>query len=74
MTTLYSTHDTLRDLRGTLYWSDAPKPRVLWRVFDDLRSALLSMTPIAEYRRVSVIARYHDPKHPRLRFILVLKR
>lgn len=74
MTALYSTHDTLRELRGTLYWSDAPRPRVIWRVFDNLKKALVALEPLAEYKRVSVIARYHDPKHPKLRFILVFKR
>lgn len=74
MTTLYTTSQTLRDLRTSIYLCSLPKPVVVWRVFDTLTLAIASLEPIAEYKRKSVIARYHCPLSPKLRFVLLFKR
>ena len=74
MTTRYTTRKSLTELRETIFLLSLPRPRVLWRVFDSLDAAINSMTHMSEYKRVSVIARYHDPAFSRLMFVLVFKR
>lgn len=73
MTTKYITGPTLSFLRVRLLFLPIPRPKVFWRVFDNLDAAIGSLEPVAEYKRRSVIARFHDKSKPKLQFILLFK-
>lgn len=73
MPSYYQTAETLGRLRVSVIFLSIPKPRVLWRVFDNLDAATRELEALAEYKRVSMIARYYCPNSPKLRFVLVYK-
>lgn len=59
-----------RVARAFLGW---PTFTVVWTVYDSLDTAVRALSPMAQPRRRSAVARYHDPSSSRLRFLLLAK-
>ena len=50
MPSYYQTAETLGRLRVSVIFLSIPKPRVLWRVFDNLEAATRELEALAEYK------------------------
>ena len=56
--------------REILSW---PHFKLVTAVYDSLDIAIRSLTPMAQVKRQSVVARYHCPNSHKLRFLLLAK-
>lgn len=73
MKTQYLTCNTLRHARTARMFLSWPTFLVVSTVYDSLDIAVRSLAPLAQYKRRSVVARYHCPSVSKLRFILLAK-
>lgn len=67
------TASSLSQLRWAIEIKKLPRPIVVWRVFDSLTRAEEALTPMAEWRRKTAIARFYQPGHDRAMFVLIFK-
>lgn len=73
MKTLYLECQSLYHARVSREILNWPHFKLITAVYDSLDIAIKSLTPMAQVKRQSVVARYHCPNSDKLRFLLLAK-